>query len=393
MCIYSERLPWIFSTNQFSRQIEEKRRAGVPLLDLTLSNPTEGLTDYPHEAIRLAYAAIDGFRYSPNPFGEEGARSALCEWYQRRGARIAPERLLLTASSSESYALLFKLFCNPGDEILAPAPSYPLFEYLAALESVRMVPYRLSYDGAWFIDFADLEQRISSRTRAIVVVHPNNPTGSFLKRWEQDRLIELAKQRELPIICDEVFLDYALEPDAARAGTFAECDSVLSFSLNGLSKSAGMPQMKLGWMVLNGPEAERERARERLEIVSDTYLSVNTPVQRALPELLRIGGDVQQAIAGRTKRNLSTLKELLAPSSAHPLRTEGGWSAIVKLPNTIAEEAAVARLLEEQNVIVQPGYFFDMPFEPAVVVSLLTAADTFEEGVRRLARFAHDGAR
>ena len=291
---------------------------------------------------------------------------------------------MLTASSSEAYALLFKLFCDPEDEVLVPAPSYPLFDFLACLESIRIVPYRLHYDGIWCIDFSSLRERTSSRTRAIVIVNPNNPTGSFLKESEKNELFELARKRDLPIISDEVFRDYSRGSTGERVTTLINSDTVSSFSLNGLSKAAGMPQMKLGWIVVNGPVAEREIARARLEILLDTYLSVSTPVQSALPELLSIGRHIQRRIAERTKRNLAGLAELLKDSPAHCLHTEGGWSAIIRLPQTATEDVWVARLLEEQAVIVQPGYFYDMDSEPFVVVSLITPPEAFDLGIRRL---------
>lgn len=388
MRAYSQRLSWNFSANSLSRLIGEKRLGGVPLLDLTISNPTEAFTGYPHEAIRRAYAEIGDFTYRPDPFGLEPARRAIAGMYLQRGIPLSTEQLVLTASSSEAYALLFKLFCDPEDEILAPVPSYPLFDFLAGLESVRIARYRLVYDGVWYIDFTSLRERISPRTRAIVVVNPNNPTGSFLKNSETHELFELARRHELPIISDEVFMDYSLESAGDRVITFMECDSALSFSLNGLSKSAGMPQMKLGWIAINGPAAEREIARKRLEILLDTYLSVNTPVQCALPQLLSVGARIQRRIAERTQRNVQALDRLLNGSPAHRLYAEGGWSAIIRLPQTRTEDSWVAQLLEQHGVITQPGYFFDMGSEPYIVVSLITPPEIFDEGIRRLTMLA-----
>ncbi len=291
---------------------------------------------------------------------------------------------MLTASSSEAYALLFKLFCDPQTEVLVPRPSYPLFEYLAALESVRIVPYRLNYDGAWFIDWANLREQISQRTRAVVIVNPNNPTGSFLKAHELDELVRIAREHRLPVISDEVFLDYSLGPKSEKVESLIGADSILSFCLDGLSKTAGMPQVKLGWIAINGPEEEVRLARRRLELVLDTYLSVSTPVQRAEPKLIEIGTEFQQIVVERTARNLSSLRDLLHGTPAHPLHTEGGWSAIVQLPCTVSEETWVARLIDEQGVIVQPGYFFDMASEAYVVVSLITPPDEFDDGIIRL---------
>jgi alanine-synthesizing transaminase len=385
MCLhrYSQRLLWPPS-NIFSRLVEHKRQSGAPLLDLTISNPTEALADYPHQGIASAYGAIEDFTYRPDPAGDLAARSAVAEYYRARGIDISPERLLLTASTSEAYALLFKLFCDPGDEVLAPLPSYPLFEYLAAFESVRITPYRLRYDGSWFLDLASLRESISSRTRALIVVNPNNPTGSFLKQDEAEELARVASEHGLPIISDEVFMDYAIAPSAASLRTLIGAGPNLTFSLNGLSKAAGMPQMKLAWIAISGPEAECTAARQRLELLADTYLSVATPVQCALPRLLQIGASIQQQIADRLGENLIAMHTLLANSPAHPLPVEGGWSAIIRLPRTNAEETWIACLLEERDVIVQPGYFFDMETEAYIVVSLLTAPEVFAESIRRI---------
>ncbi len=378
---YSQRLSWSFLSNSLAKLLQDKREAGVLLLDLTVSNPTDVFADYPHGAIARAYAEVSDFNYHPSASGLEEAKIAITEYYANSGIAIPPSQLLLTASTSEAYALLFKLFCNPEDEVLIPRPSYPLFEYLAAFDCVRTVAYRLLYDGSWFIDFADLRERVTQRTRAIVVVNPNNPTGSFLGSSDAGQLISLADQWKLPLICDEVFSDYSLAHSADRVTTFIGHDSVLSFSLNGLSKVAGMPQMKLGWIAINGPAEEREIARQRLELVLDTYLSVSTPVQRVLPKLLSIGAEIQQQIGHRTKHNWQALRHVLRDSSAHPLHTEAGWSAIIQLPGTLPEETWINRLINEQGVVVQPGYFFDMASEPYVVVSLITPPDIFLEGI------------
>jgi aspartate/methionine/tyrosine aminotransferase len=385
---YSERLSWSLSSNSFSRLVEEKRKAGIPLIDLTVSNPTEVFSEYPHSAISRAYARVKDFTYHPDPFGQQDSRVAVARYYERRNVSISPDRILLTASTSEAYSVLFKLFCNAGDEILAPLPSYPLFEYLASLESARMVPYRLVYDGSWFIDFANLRRQISPQTRALVIVNPNNPTGSFLKKSEAEILLELAKEHEVPIISDEVFMDYSLGAGADYVRTLIDCDSVLSFSLGGLSKAAGMPQMKLAWIAVNGPEQDCDTARERLELILDTYLSVGTPVQCALGELLDIGEGIQQKIRARLAQNVQALNILLENSPARALQTEGGWSAIIQLPGTLSEEEWITRLIEEQSVIVQPGYFFDIASGAYVVVSLITPSDEFSEGIRKVRQLA-----
>ena len=385
---YSQRLPWSLSRNQFSAALDRKRSAGARLLDLTVSNPTEAFDDYPHAEIARAYDEIGDFTYRPEPAGSLAARLAIASYYQARQVNLAPERLVLTASTSEAYAFLFKLLCDPGDEILAPIPSYPLFEYLAALESVRTVPYRLRYDGRWFLDIPNLRAQISSRTRAIIVVNPNNPTGSFLKEDEAAELCGVAERHSLPIISDEVFMDYAIATDATRVRTLIGTESTAVFSLNGFSKCAGMPQMKLAWMAISGPDAICQEAHQRLELISDTYLSVATPVQTAALALLETGGRLQRRIAARVARNLQQLNATFANSAAQCLHVEGGWSAILHVPARFCEDIWTMRLLNEYGVIVQPGYFFDMESEAYLVVSLIASPEAFAEGIDAVRRLA-----
>ena len=383
MIRYSQRLPWSAPANPLSLLLEQKRKSGARLLDLTISNPTEVIEDYPHAAIAEAFREISDWTYRPDPFGESPARTALATLYANKGIPVSPARLALTASTSEAYALLFKLLCDPESEILVPSPSYPLFEYLAALESVRPVPYRLLYDGAWFLDFDSLRDHITERTRAIVLVNPNNPTGSFLKPHELTELLHIAHQHGLPLISDEVFLDYPIAA-SDRVTTLIGNHSVLSFSLNGLSKSACMPQMKLAWIAVNGPEKECASACQRLELIVDTYLSVNTPVQRALPRLLEIGSRLQRQLLERIRNNVKQMHALLHGSPAHVLHLEGGWSAILQVPRTLPEDSWVSRLTEEYDLIVQPGYFFDMPQEAYLVVSLILPPGLFSEGIAKI---------
>ena len=384
--LLSERLSWSFSENAYSVAITGKRHAKSRLLDLSLSNPTVALASiYPHDAIRQAFSSLDSFLYEPDPYGVVEARQAIAEYYRESGTEVSAEDIVLTASTSEAYALLFKLFCDPGDEVLAPLPSYPLFEYLSALESVRIVPYMLAYDGSWYLDIKEVENRITPRTRAIVLVNPNNPTGSFLKESECRDLIALAAKHDLPIFSDEVFMDYEIAA-GANVRTLIGRDEVLSFSLNGLSKSAGMPQMKLGWIVINGPEPDRATAKARLELLLDTYLSVNTPVQRALAQLLLPGRAIRNAIRLRIAENLFVLSESLSNAAAHMLHLEGGWSAILRLPATRSEAAWLQHFLSEGNIVAQPGYFFDMPGEPYIVLSLIVEPALFQEGVSEIRR-------
>ncbi len=370
---FSSRLKWDLRPNRWSARLDEKRRAGTVLLDLTESNPTRTGFEYPR-AIADALADPGSLRYDPSPRGLLSAREAVARYYAERGREVDPSQILLTASTSEAYSFLFKLLTNPGDEILTPRPSYPLFEFLAALELVEVRQYPLRYDGSWHLDFAALSRAVTSRTRAIVVVNPNNPTGSFMKPDEWERLESLG----LPILCDEVFSDYEFAPVAARALS----SRALTFSMNGLSKSAGLPQMKLGWMAASG--LGHESALQQLELIADTYLSVGTPVQAALPKLLEASTQVRAQIRERTRANLGRLETTFRGSAAQALKVEGGWNAVIQVPRARTEEEWSLELLSSHDVLVQPGFFFDFETEAFLVLSLLTLPATFDEGVRRI---------
>jgi alanine-synthesizing transaminase len=380
--VFSSRLKWHLPRNPLSALLEEKRRAGARVLDLTESNPTRAGLDYPEERILAALADRRGLLYQPDPRGLESAREAVAAYYRQRGVEVTPERILLTASTSEAYAYLFKLLADPGCQILTPRPSYLLFEYLAALESVEVVQYPLRYDGVWHIDFPALEAAITPRTRAIVVVNPNNPTGSFLKRDELERLEALAAVRDLAILSDEVFADYAFGADPERVTTLVGRRRALTFSMSGLSKIAGLPQMKLGWIVVSGPQAAT--AMERLELIADTYLSVAAPVQWALGELLEASAGVRSQILDRTRGNLAYLRANFADAAAGVLNVEGGWYAVAQVPRTRTEEEWALELLGSCEVLTQPGFFYDFESEAFLVVSLLTRPEEFTEGLRRL---------
>ena len=383
--MFSSRLDWTTRPNPISRMLEARRRAGETVLDLTESNPTHAGIDYPAEAIAEAFGDRRAVRYEPEPFGLESAREAVARYYADAGVAVDPSRLVLTASTSEAYAWLFKLLAAPGDEVLTPRPSYPLFEFLAKLESVNVVQYPLFYDHGWRVDIAALRALVTRRTRAIVTVHPNNPTGSFLDRDELDELVAVASEHALALVSDEVFSDYWFERDAARVGVVAEVADVLSFSLSGLSKIVGLPQMKLGWMMVGGPAELRRAALARLEFIADTYLSVGTPVQLAAPALLEMRGGIQGQMRERLARNLARLRaELAAAPEVRLLAVEGGWYATLQVPRVRSEEEWVLALLGERGVLVQPGFFYDFESEAFLVVSLLTRPDVFDEGLRRL---------
>jgi len=377
--LFSSRLEWDAHPNPLSTLLAEKRATGAPILDLTESNPTRAALVYPREELLTALADPRALHYDPDPRGLLSARKAVSEYYVQRGVEVPASRILLTASTSEAYSYLFKLLTDPGDEILVPRPSYPLFDYLAAMESIAVRQYPLRYDGVWHIDFPALASAITSRTRAIIVVNPNNPTGSYLKRAEWERLQTVG----LPILSDEVFSDFSFSPDPERITTLAAQNSVLTFSMSGLSKIAGLPQMKLGWIVASGPD--HFAALNGLEWIADTYLSVSTPVQLALPRILTAAAPVQEQIRAQTASNLQHLrKNLLAASPCRCLTVEGGWYAVLEVPRIRTEEDWVLQLLAEKDVLVQPGFFYDFESEAFLVLSLLTPPAIFAEGLRRI---------
>lgn len=366
--MFSSRLPLSLAHNRISVAVDAARARGT-LADLTESNPTVVGLRYPADAIRAALAAPGALVYEPTPHGLPAARSAVAAYYARHGVAVDPARVTLTASTSEAYSWIFKLLCDPGDDVLVPSPSYPLFDHLAALESVRPVAYPLRYHAGWFVDVEEVRRALGPRTRAILVVNPNNPTGQFLKRDEARALAALAAERDLALVSDEVFADYGFAPDAARVTTLAGDSPALTFCLSGLSKVVGLPQLKLGWIVAGGPEARRAAAAERLELIADTYLSVAAPVQHAAPALLALVDDVGAQIAARVRANRAAVVAALAGSAAQLLDAEGGWSAVVRLPSTHTEEEWTLQLLDD-GVLVHPGFFFDLP-PTCVVISLL----------------------
>jgi aspartate/methionine/tyrosine aminotransferase len=373
--------------NALSLALANRRAAGAQILDLTASNPTQAGLCYPESEILAALAVPAALRYEPEPRGLAPARQAIAGYYAARGERVDADDVIVTASTSESYALLFKLLASPGDEVLVPAPSYPLFELLAALESVELARYPLVHAPGlgWRIDRAALRAALSPRTRAVVVVHPNNPTGSYVSNEERAWLEGLCAQRGLALIADEVFLDYGRGGEAS----FAQTRGALAFALSGLSKLAGLPQLKLGWMALAGPEPARRSARERLEFIADAYLSVGAPVQHAAPVLLGLRDGVQRQIRERIAENEARLSERCAGASGcRMLEREGGWYALLELDPETDEEATCVSLLEDRGVLVHPGFFFDFERPGMLVLSLLCAPEVFAEGVRRVIEFA-----
>jgi aspartate/methionine/tyrosine aminotransferase len=383
--MFSTRITGDLAPNRLTEAIRRRRADSLPIIDLTQSNPTRAGFEYPHDL--LAPLANDrGLTYMPEPFGLMEARRAVAAEYARRSVAVAPERIVLTASTSDAYSILFKLVASPGDEILVPRPSYPLFEQLTTLEGVVARSYDLEYHGRWSIDFASLDRAVGPRTRAVLVVHPNNPTGSFVTPDDFERLAVMCAARDMALIADEVFADYELEPESiGRAASMLTRDDVLVFALGGLSKSIGLPQVKLGWMAVSGPGDVVSQALERLEVVCDTYLSVSTPVQLAAAELLDRGAVVRGQIAARILANYRRLTARAASvPSTRVLRAGGGWYAVIQVPTFRSEEDLVVDLLSHDGVLTHPGYFFDFPRESHLILSLLPPEDTFLAGVDKV---------
>lgn len=382
----SSRLPKSLEPNAVARALAA-RPNGRAIIDLTATNPTSAGFTYPQDLLQ-PLANPRALDYEPQALGLWSARAAVAADFRRRGVVISADRVALTSSTSEAYALLFKLLCDAGDAVLVPQPSYPLFEHLTQLECVTAIPYSLEYHGSWRVDIDSIRRAATDRVKAIMVVSPNNPTGSFLHRDDLASISALAKANGWAIIGDEVFADYPLDaaPDAAAVLPGAE---VLTFSLGGLSKSSGLPQLKLGWIGFGGPADVVDRALAAYEIVADTYLSVSTAVQAAAGELIDQGAAIRAQILSRVRRNLDALRTAAAKYPAIDiLRVEGGWTAVLQVPQIRSEESLVLDLLDHDDVLVHPGYFFDFPREAYVVVSLLVEPAAFDTAIARLLKRA-----
>ena len=369
--------------NRLSAALAAHRGAGKPLIDLTVSNPTECGFQYDEEGILNALRNPAALKYEPNPRGLAVARDAVARYYAERSAVVSNDDIFLTTSTSEAYSYVFRTLCNPDDEILIPAPSYPLFEFLADIQDVRLVHYPLVYDYGWQIDFHTLEQAITPRTRGVTVVHPNNPTGHFVKMDEIRKLNEICAARGLAIIADEVFLDFALREK--HAPTFAANSGALTFTLSGLSKMCGLPQMKSAWLIVSGPEPLKEEALARLEVIADTYLSMNAPIQWALPAFLGQRRDFQRQLMTRVEENLLELdRQLARQKSCSRLETEGGWNAVICVPATRTDEELSIELLAGPGLYAHPGHFYEFPSDGHLVVSLIGPETAFAKGIRLL---------
>ena len=385
--MFSSRLNWDAPPNPLLQSLAAKRAAGVEILDLTESNPTRAGFTYDERDILNTIARPQSLLYEPSPRGLPSARQAVADYYRDRGRVIAPDSIFLTASTSEAYGHLFKLLADPGDEILVPQPGYPLFDFLSALDSVRQIYYPLSYDDAlgWQINFERLRAAIGPRTRAIVVVNPNNPAGNYLKQRELAELNTLCAGRRLALIVDEVFSDYSHGADSQRVETAVGNEGALTFVLSGLSKIAGLPQMKLGWIQIGGPEPLVAAACARLEFIADTYLSVSASIQHAAPILLASRRHIQQQITSRIDGNYGWLNQQCAQSSKRQvLNREGGWYAVLEFHDSVSDDERVNQLLELDSVFVHPGYFYDFIREGYLVLSLITPTVTFRTGIERI---------
>jgi alanine-synthesizing transaminase len=384
--MFAKRTNWNLETNRLSAALAAHRASRKPLIDLTVSNPTECGFPHDQEAILSALRNPAAMKYEPNPRGLTVARDAVAQYYAERSAVVSTDNIFLTTSTSEAYSYAFRTLCDPGDEVLIPEPSYPLFEFLADIQDVRLVRYPLVYDHGWQIDFHSLEHAITARTRGAIVVHPNNPTGHFVKSDEMRKLNGICGAREIAIIADEVFLDFAF--DDKRHATFAANPEALTLTMSGLSKICGLPQMKAAWLVVSGPGPFRRPAMDRIEVIADTYLSMNAPIQLAMPMLLGQRKAFQKQLLARANRNLAELdKQLAQQKSCSRLDVEGGWNAVIRVPATRTDEEFAIELLLKKGVSVHPGHFYDFPSEGFVVVSLISPELDFSKGIGGLFQF------
>jgi alanine-synthesizing transaminase len=422
--MFSDRTNWKLTRNRLTDALEAARASGANILDLTVSNPTRAGLCYDEATILRSLCAPQAIDYDPQPKGLRQAREAVAAYY--RGAHdpgghsngglhsFDPEHLVLTTSTSEGYSYIFRLLCNPGDELLVPKPSYPLFEFLADLEDVKLVPYPLIYDHGWQMDFPSLEKSVTPRTRGVVVVHPNNPTGSYVQAHELSLLNKFCREHGPALIADEVFLDYQLDVGTAAPSTssgqapgcpversstaspsstssiarhpsFTANQDVLTFTLSGLSKVSALPQMKVAWIAVSGPRAETAPALARLEVIADTYLSMNAPLQWATPALLKQRTSLQNQLLDRVRGNLAELdRQLAAQKTCERLDVQGGWYAILRVPVTKSDEDLAVEVLQNKSVLVHPGHFYDFPSDGYLVLSLITPAADFSEGLGRI---------
>jgi alanine-synthesizing transaminase len=380
--MFADRTNWNLKPNRLAEALERQKSSGRKLLDLSASNPTECGFSYNAPAIMRALCSPASLQYHPDPRGMKSARQAVSAYYSARGERVSIDEMLLIASTSEAYSFVFRLLCNPGDELLIPTPSYPLFDFLADINDIKLIRYSLFYDHGWHIDLHALKQAITPRTRGMILVHPNNPTGHFTKPEEIAQLNEICAANQMAIIADEVFLDFSLD---SSQKSFVSNSAALTFAMSGISKVSGLPQMKLAWLAVNGPEEMKREGLARLEMIADTYLSLNAPIQLAAPVLLQQRSAFQQQLMGRVRNNLAELDAQLAQErKVSRLEVEGGWYAVLRIPATRPDEELAIELLEKYDVYLHPGHFYDFSGDGHMIVSLITPEPDFSEGLRRI---------
>jgi aspartate/methionine/tyrosine aminotransferase len=391
--MFSRRTGWNLATNRYTQALEAHRRSGSELLDLTASNPTTVGLDYRKQELSQALIQDEIFSYEPAAKGMLSAREAVAAYYAEKQVSVDPEDFVLTTSTSEAYSFVFRLLCDPGDSVLVPTPSYPLFDFLADLNDVKLEPYELVYDHGWQIDFTSVaaalerSESVERHCRAILVVHPNNPTGSFTKLSEQRELSRICQNRDMAIIADEVFLDYSLA--ASAPPTFVANDACLTFTLSGISKISALPQMKVAWIAVSGPKELKKDAFARLEVIADTYLSMNAPIQLAVPAMLDERRHVQPQLLRRVRENLSALDKCLATHKlCTRLKVEGGWYAVLRVPALGSDEDLAISLLEHTNVLLQPGHFYNFSSDGYLVASLIAPPDIFRKGIERTLEYS-----
>jgi aspartate/methionine/tyrosine aminotransferase len=381
--LFAGRTNWNLTPNRLSEALARHRSAGKPLIDLIASNPSECGFTYNREKILSALANPQSLTYQPEPKGLLAARDAVAGYYADRSDRVASSDMILTTSTSEAYSFVFRALCNPGDEVLIPTPSYPLFDLLADIQDVRLIRYPLVYDHGWQIEFHALEAALSTRTRAIIAVHPNNPTGHFTKANERSRLNQICADRQIAMMADEVFLDFSLS--AKPQSSCATNSEALTFTLSGLSKMCGLPQMKAAWLITSGPGDLKTQALDRIEVIADTYLSMNAPIQHAIPIFLEQRHEFQREVTSRIRENLAELdRQLATQKTCSRLAIEGGWYATLRVPATRTDEEVALDLLDKKNVYVYPGHFYDFPADGYLIVSLIAPEQEFAEGIKRL---------
>lgn len=383
--MFSSRTDWDFRSSPLFSLVLQKRARGEEIIDLTESNPTRCGFRYQPDHLTTPSALRNSVSYEPDPKGLLLARQAIAGWYERQQISVDPSRIVLSSGSSEAYSYLLRLLCNVGESIAVPKPGYPLLEYLCRLNDVDCQHYRLEYDGEWHIDLPSLAGILSPKTKALVLVHPNNPTGSFVKLEERERILGMSKKQSIPLIVDEVFSAFPFGEDVRRAGSFAGTQNTLTFTVNGLSKLVGLPQMKLAWIVVSGPDDLCTNALQRLEVIADTFLSVGTTVQLSLEALLSDPAAMSGQIQDRVLSNYEGLSEVFTQGSPVSIfGCEGAWNTVLRLPATRTDEEWAQELLQVHGILTHPGLLFDMDLKSCIVVSLLSGPKIFSEGMKRI---------